>query len=201
MSAWHYRGDPAGSSKEDPVSTVSWTIIALAVAMLIAVAIQFLRPMLRRRRLRDRFGPEYDRVVEESGGRRAGERELTGREHRHADLHLRELAPDRQEHYRTRWAEVQQQFVDDPADATRAADQLVTTIMAERGYPIENYDQRLADLSVEHSTTLGHYRAAHHIATRPTGTVVSTEDRRTALVHYRALFRDLLDSDAHNQHK
>ncbi|GAB2532020.1 hypothetical protein GCM10027167_41120 [Nocardia heshunensis] len=173
----------------------------MAVLILIAATIVFLRPMLRRRRLRDRFGPEYDRVVEDSDHRRNAERELTDRERRHADFDLRALSPDRQAHYRAQWAGIQEQFVDNPADATQDADRLVTTVMAERGYPTDNYDQQLADLSVEHATTLGHYRAAHGIATRPAGTAVSTEDRRTALVHYRALFRDLLDGDSPHQHK
>ncbi|GAB2514975.1 hypothetical protein [Nocardia heshunensis] len=183
------------------MSTASWTIVIAAVVIFIAAAVVFLQPLLRRRRLRARFGAEYDRVIEESGDRRAGERELTGREHRHAELGLRELAPGRRERYRAQWAGIQEQFVDDPAEATRAADGLITTIMAERGYPIDDYDQRIADLSVEHAATLGHYRAAHRITTRPSGTAVSTEDRRTALVHYRTLFRELLDSNAPDQHK
>ncbi|MFJ4654465.1 hypothetical protein ACIP5Y_24610 [Nocardia sp. NPDC088792] len=176
-------------------------VIVVLVVVVVAAAALLLRPMLRRRRLREKFGPEYDRAVDAADDRRSGERELIEREHRHADLELRELSPQQKQHYRTQWAGVQQQFVDNPADAMTEADGLVTTMMADRGYPTENYDQQLADLSVEHTAALGHYRTAHDIATQPNGVDVSTEDMRTAIVHYRELFQDLLDDDTPNQKK
>ncbi|QBS45573.1 hypothetical protein DMB37_04990 [Nocardia sp. CS682] len=150
-------------------------------------------PMVRRQRLRSRFGPEYDRTVEEHDDRRAAERELAERERRHAELELRALTPEQKQLYTAQWVEVQERFIDDPVEALQSADRLLTTVMAQRGYPTENFDQQVADLSVEHAQALGHYRTAHEIATRATGSEVSTEDRRTAIVHYRDLFQDLLN--------
>ncbi|WP_405164893.1 hypothetical protein OG203_07215 [Nocardia sp. NBC_01499] len=167
-------------------------VIVLVVLAAVAVAL-FAWPMVRRQRLRSRFGPEYDRTVEEHDDRRAAERELAEREKRHAELELRALTPEQKQLYTAQWVEVQERFIDDPAEALQAADRLLTTVMSQRGYPTENFDQQVADLSVEHAAPLGHYRAAHEIANRATATEVSTEDRRTAIVHYRDLFQDLLN--------
>ncbi|MEU2041845.1 hypothetical protein [Nocardia niwae] len=175
------------------MSTGVWVIIVVIAVVVLAALVAFLVwPALRRQRLRRRFGPEYDRTVQERDDRKTAERELAERERRHAQLRLRELSDDEKRVYSTRWVEVQERFIDDPAGALTEADRLVTTIMAERGYPTENYEQQLADLSVEHAEPLGHYRAAHDIATRPAGSAVSTEDRRSAIVHYRELFQDLV---------
>ncbi|MBF6470032.1 hypothetical protein IU427_33500 [Nocardia beijingensis] len=175
------------------MSTGAWVIIVvIAIVVLAAIVALLVVPTLRRQRLRRRFGPEYDRTVQELDDRKTAERELAERERRHAQLRLRELSEDEKRVYSTRWVEVQERFIDDPAGALTEADRLVTTIMAERGYPTENYEQQLADLSVEHAEPLGHYRAAHDIATRPAGSAVSTEDRRSAIVHYRELFQDLV---------
>ncbi|WP_324191894.1 hypothetical protein [Nocardia brasiliensis] len=173
-------------------SGVLITVIVLVVLAAVVIAL-LVWPMVRRQRLRSRFGPEYDRTVQEHDDRRAAERELAERERRHAELELRTLSDEQKQLYTARWVEVQEQFIDDPAAALLAADRLLTTVMAERGYPTENFDQQVADLSVEHAEPLGRYRAAHEIATRPSGTAVSTEDRRTAIVHYRDLFQDLLN--------
>ncbi|MGW4093073.1 hypothetical protein [Nocardia sp. NPDC004750] len=170
-----------------------WVIIVvIAIVVVAAVVALLVWPMVRRQRLRRRFGPEYDRTVQEHEDRKTAERELAERERRHAQLRLRDLSDDEKRVYSTRWVEVQERFIDDPAGALTEADRLVTTIMSERGYPTENYEQQVADLSVEHAEPLGHYRAAHDIATRPAGTAVSTEDRRTAIVHYREVFEDLI---------
>ncbi|MEU2092047.1 hypothetical protein [Nocardia beijingensis] len=175
------------------MSAAVWVIIVvIAIVVVAAVVALLVWPMLRRQRLRRRFGPEYGRTVREHEDRKTAERELAERERRHAQLRLRELSDDEKRVYSTRWVEVQERFIDDPAGALSEADRLVTTIMAERGYPTENYEQQLADLSVEHAEPLGHYRAAHDIATRPAGAAVSTEDRRTAIVHYREVFEDLI---------
>ncbi|MQY28357.1 hypothetical protein [Nocardia aurantia] len=171
-------------------------VIVVVVAAVLAVAAQ---PMLRRRRLRERFGPEYDRTVTESGDRRTAERELAERERRHSELDLRELSDDQRQRYTTRWTEVQERFVDDPEAALQDADQLIVSVMAERGYPTEDFDQQVADLSVEHAEPVGRYRVAHEIATRSDGNGVSTEDMRTAIVHYRDLFQDLLNGDTSNE--
>ncbi|MFI6217148.1 hypothetical protein ACIBCD_34545 [Nocardia brasiliensis] len=179
-------------------SGVLITVIVLVVLAAVVIAL-LVWPMVRRQRLRSRFGPEYDRTVQEHDDRRAAERELAERERRHAELELRTLSDEQKQLYTARWVEVQEQFIDDPAAALLAADRLLTTVMAERGYPTENFDQQVADLSVEHAEPLGHYRAAHEIATRPSGTAVSTEDRRTAIVHYRDLFQDLLNGASDNK--
>ncbi|WP_433655290.1 hypothetical protein ACQPW1_30905 [Nocardia sp. CA-128927] len=169
-------------------------IIVIVLVVLAALVVALLVwPMVRRQRLRSKFGPEYDRTVEEHDDRRAAERELAEREKRHAELELRALTSEQKQLYTAEWVEVQERFIDDPAEALQAADRLLTTVMSQRGYPTENFDQQVADLSVEHAAPLGHYRAAHEIATRATGTEVSTEDRRTAIVHYRDLFQDLLN--------
>ncbi|MFX0575784.1 hypothetical protein [Nocardia nepalensis] len=173
----------------------SAVVVAIVVVVVVLVAAGLLIgawSMLRRRRLHKKFGPEYDRTMEEMESRKAAERELTERERRHAEFDIRELSEEQKQRYRTEWAHMQERFVDAPADAVTEADQLVADIMAERGYPTEGYDQQLADLSVEHAATVGHYRAAHEIATRRSGTR-STEDMRFAVVQYRELFEDLLD--------
>ncbi|WP_194815348.1 hypothetical protein [Nocardia sp. XZ_19_385] len=173
-------------------------VVVIAVVVVLALLGLLLWPMLRRRRLREKFGPEYDRTLQEAEDRKAAERELAQRERRHSELELRELPQERKEQYLMEWAGVQEKFVDHPAEAMVAADRLVTTIMAERGYPTESYDQQVADLSVQHAATLGHYRTAHEIATRRDENGASTEEMRTAIVHYRELFQDLMNG--HSQH-
>lgn len=174
-------------------------VVAIVIVVVLVGAALLVPPYLRRKRLRDRFGPEYDRAVEHTEDRRAAERELAQRERRHNSLDLRELTPERQKEFAADWARVQERFVDEPADAVGEADRLVTTVMAERGYPTEGFDQQVADLSVEHASTLGHYRDAHGIAVQHANGKASTEDLRTALVHYRALFLDL--TNGHTTHK
>jgi hypothetical protein len=150
----------------------------------------------RRQELRRRFGPEYDRVVSEQDNRLAAERELRGRERRHAELELRPLSPSARQRYLEQWERIQAMFVDDPAAAVVSGDELVTRLVAERGYPTSDYDEQMSYLSVEHATTLGHYRDAHDIYLRNERGEASTEELRQALVHYRALFGELLESDA-----
>jgi hypothetical protein len=150
----------------------------------------------RRQELRKRFGPEYDRVVSEQDSRLAAERELRGRERRHAELELRPLSPSARQRYLQEWERVQAMFVDDPAAAVVAGDELVTRLVAERGYPTSDFDEQMSYLSVEHATTLGHYRDAHDIYLRNERGEASTENLRQALVHYRALFGEVLETDA-----
>lgn len=170
-------------------------IIGVAVAVLAALVILVivLRPAMQRKKLRDRFGPEYDRAVTESDSRTAAEKELAEREHRHSEFDLKPLSPTAQESYRRHWATVQAKFVDSPESAISDADRLVTDLMAERGYPTEGYEAQLSVLSVEHAKTLEHYRKAHDISERQEIGEASTEDLRTAMVHYRELFTDLLE--------
>jgi hypothetical protein len=168
-------------------------IVLIIVVLVVIAAIVFGVRAARRKKLQSTFGPEYDRVVADTGSRTEAEKELRERERRHAELELKELSPESKAKYSAAWEEVQIQFVDDPGQAVGTADDLVTRLTAERGYPTDgSLDDRLADLSVEHANTLQHYRDAHEISTRNASGTASTEDLRQALVHYRALFADLL---------
>ena len=171
------------------------TIVLIIVVLVIIAAIVYGVQAGRRKKLQNTFGPEYDRVVADTGNRTEAEKELREREKRHAGLELKELSPESQQRYRAAWEEVQIQFVDNPSEAVGTADELVTRLITERGYPTAEYDERLADLSVEHANTLQHYREAHGISERNAAGQASTEDLRLALVHYRALFADLLGTD------
>ena len=168
------------------------TIILIIVVLAIVAAILFAVRAGRRKRLQQTFGPEYDRVVADSDSRTEGERELRDREKRHAELELKPLSAESTARYSVAWEEVQIQFVDAPETAVSTADELTTRLIAERGYPTGDYDDRLATLSVAHARTLEHYRDAHAISERSKGGEATTEDLRQALVHYRALFADLL---------
>jgi hypothetical protein len=177
------------------MSTVQ-IIILVVVLVVIAVLVVGVVMTMRRRGLRDRFGPEYDRLVAEQNSRGAAERELRDRERRHAQLDLTPLSAPVRARYAAEWADVQTRFVDSPADAVRAGNQLVTGLLHEIGYPTDNYDERLATLSVEHARVLDKYREAHDISVRSERVGASTEQLRHALVDYRALFGDLLGPDA-----
>jgi len=167
-------------------------IVLVIVLLVIIVAALFAVRAARRKKLQKTFGPEYDRVVADTGSRTDAEKELLERQKRHAELELRELSPESKARYSAAWEEAQIQFVDNPEQAVATADDLVTDLIAERGYPTGDYDDQLANLSVDHARTLGHYRDAHEISRRSRNGEASTEDLRQALVHYRALFADLL---------
>ncbi|MEU3408189.1 hypothetical protein ABZ766_30155 [Streptomyces sp. NPDC006670] len=170
------------------------TLIAIVVAAVVVVlAITVTLALLgRRRHLRRRFGPEYERAVEEKGGVLAAERDLHAREVRHDKLDIRELPPERRRQFADRWSEVQEHFVDQPAGSVDEADELVAKLMRERGYPTDGYHGAVRDLSVEHGRTLEHYRAAHEVRSRSADGRATTEELRAAMVHYRALFDELL---------
>jgi hypothetical protein len=163
-------------------------IVVVVVAVLAALAVR----TMQRRKLRERFGDEYQRVVDEKGGRSAAEAELRRREKQHASLELRDLSDADRARFRDGWVAVQTLFVDDPVSAVRDGDRLVTELVAARGYPVSDYEDRLAQLSVEHANVLNHYRDAHEISTRNDAGKATTEELRQALVHYRELFADLL---------
>lgn len=148
----------------------------------------------RRRRLRERFGPEYERAVHEAGGAARAETELAKRAKRVSQYHIRPLSPEDGNRFSAAWRQLQSRFVDDPSGAVTEADRLVTDLMATRGYPMTDFDRRAEDLSVDHADVVNHYRDAHHIVTsQPDPKRVSTEDLRQAVQHYRALFEDLLE--------
>jgi hypothetical protein len=163
-------------------------IVVVVVAVLAALAVR----TMQRRQLRERFGDEYQRVVDEKGGRSAAEAELRRREKLHASLELRDLSDADRTRFREGWVAVQTLFVDDPVSAVRDGDRLVTELVAARGYPVSDYEDRLAHLSVEHAKVLNHYRDAHEISARNDAGKATTEELRQALVHYRELFADLL---------
>jgi hypothetical protein len=171
----------------------STSVVILVVVIVVILAIVAALVMLSRRRaLQKRFGPEYDRAVAEGDSRLAAERELRERERRHAQLQLRELSPESRERYTAAWDQIQAKFLDDPNGAVDEADKLVTQLIAERGYPTGDYDEQVANLSVEHARTLGHYRDAHEINLANAKGEATTEQLRQAVVHYRELFSDLL---------
>ncbi|MEV6654984.1 hypothetical protein [Streptomyces sp. NPDC051219] len=173
-------------------STLIAVIILIAVVLIIiAVALWM---VARRRRLQEHFGPEYDRTLEDEGSRRAAERELRARQERHDKLDIRQLPAELRHQYADEWSNVQERFVDRPDAAVGEADQLVTRLMRDRGYPTDGYQQQLQDLSVEHGRTLEHYRAAHEVNVRSSGGQATTEELRGAMVHYRALFEELLSN-------
>ncbi|MFC9621142.1 hypothetical protein ACFTXM_14435 [Streptomyces sp. NPDC056930] len=173
------------------MSPIVWIIIAVVLVLLLCtVAARMLT--MRRRKLREQFGPEYERAVEAKHGRRAGERELREREERHDALDIKPLPAPVRDRYTQDWTRVQETFVDRPDDAVHEADRLVTTLMSERGYPTKGYEQQLKDLSVQHGRTLEHYRAAHEVNDRSSRHQATTEELRGAMVHYRALFDELL---------
>ncbi|PWU43715.1 hypothetical protein DLE60_18860 [Micromonospora globispora] len=174
-----------------PTQVVVIVIVVLVLAALAAVAVV----ASRRRALKQRFGPEYDRAVAEQDSRSAAERELRERERRHAQLELTPLSPESRARYAAAWEELQVRFVDSPADTVGDADELVSRLIAERGYPTGDFDEQIAHLSVEHARTLTHYRDAHEIRLRNERGEATTEELRQALVHYRALFADLLGED------
>jgi hypothetical protein len=166
-------------------------IVALVVIVL-GVAAGFL---VRYLRLRRRFGPEYQQVVADHEGWLAGLRELRQREKRHTSLHLRELSPADRQRFAQQWQAVQAEFVSDPARAVVAGDDLVTRLVGQVGYPTRDFDEQMSMLSVEHARTLGHYRDAHEIFLKARNGAASTEELRQALVHYRAIFADVLGAD------
>ncbi|MFF2774225.1 hypothetical protein ACFVU3_04885 [Streptomyces sp. NPDC058052] len=146
----------------------------------------------RRTRLRDRFGPEYERTVEATGSRRAAERELDARERRFAGLEIKPVPGEAREQYARRWMRVQEEFVVRPEAAVHDADELVAALMRDRGYPDEGYEQRLRDLSVRHGRALEQYRTALEIYAMSTHESATTEQLRGAMMRYRTLFDDLL---------
>ena len=170
----------------------------VVVAILIAVAWSTSRRqrregLQRSARLREQFGQEYDRTVAELGSTRSAERELTARQERVSQFDIRHLAADEGKQFDDEWRVVQASFVDDPATAVHDANVLVGRVMEARGYPAGDYEQRSADMSVDHSPILGHYRAAHDIALRQALGQADTEDLRQAVISSHVLFSELVE--------
>jgi hypothetical protein len=177
------------------MDTWVWIVIAVVAAVVVLGIVWAATRTRRTRALQDRFGPEYDRTVEQSRGRRDAERELREREKRHEQLNLRPLSPEARDRYVRDWQATQGRFVDDPTGAVAQADELVQRVMRDRGYPVDDFDQRAADISVEHPEVVEKYRTADGIARASERGEASTEDLRHSVRHYRALFVELLDVD------
>ena len=173
-------------------------LIAVAVATFLLIVLAVALYVRKRRQttteLRDRFGPEYDRVVGQNGSQRKAEAKLADRETRVEMLKIRSLDQLERERYVGEWQAVQSRFVDYPKGAVTEADELVSSLMRTRGYPVADFDQRSADISVDHPLVVENYRSAHNIALRLGRGEASTEDLRTAMIHYRSLFNELVQA-------
>jgi hypothetical protein len=155
----------------------------------------------RSNRLQERFGPEYEQVVRDTGDRGKGEKMLEHRQERVEKLQIRSLSEDERERFAEAWDSAQAEFVDDPGGAIRDADVLVGEAMQARGYPVGQFEQRTADISVDHPQVVNNYRAAHAIAGQAARGDATTDDLRQGLLHYRALFEELLESTSIGQTK
>ena len=173
-------------------SPIIWVLVAL---VLIGAVVWITMNRLRSQKLRQRFGPEYDRTIREKGNIRRAEAALEARARRVAKLDIRPLSPADADRFDSAWRGVQARFVDDPRRAVTEADRLVGELMAARGYPVGEFEQRVADISVDHPDVVVNYRAAREIAVLHSEGKANTEDLRQAMVHYRALFRDLLETE------
>ncbi len=168
-------------------------IIAAAVVLIAGIAVFFLVRKRRTERLRTQFGgAEYARAVEKGGSRRNAEAGLEERTQRVEKFHVRPLTAGDRARFVESWRGVQARFVDGPAGAVTAADQLLGDVMSTRGYPVSDFEQQAADISVDHPLVLENYRTAHEIALRQTLGQANTEDLRQAMVHYRTLFEELI---------
>ena len=174
------------------MSTTALIILAVAV-VLVAIGLFFFWQRRRTQNLQQQFGPEYKRAVDQYGDQRKAEAELVAREKRVRKLEIRALAPAEQSRFTEAWQTTQARFVDEPSQAVRDADRLVKEVMQARGYPVADFEQRAADVSVDHPNVVINYRAAHDIAARNNSGNATTEDLRQALVHYRSLFEELLE--------
>ena len=171
-------------------------LIVLVAAVILIIAVLAWLYMRQRRSttadLRRKFGPEYERAVREHGSERKAEAKLADREKRLEKFTIRDLDPMERERFSNQWGAVQSRFVDSPKGAVAEADDLVSSLMKTRGYPVSDFDQRAADISVDHPRVVENYRSAHDIALRVGENGASTEDLRTAMIHYRSLFEELV---------
>jgi hypothetical protein len=178
------------------MATWLWIVIVIVV-VLIALAVAMAARRRRTMALRERFGPEYDRTVGARDDQRAAEADLRGRERERARLDIKPLSETARVRYTEEWRTIQQNFVDQPEEATSAGYDLVNRVMAERGYPMRDFDARADLVSVDHPDVVENYRVAHGIHERARQHQASTEDLREALLRYRSLFEELLRADDH----
>ena len=181
-----------------PVNTTYVVAIAVALVLVIMGAMIWASVARRRRsvRLHDEFGPEYDRTVLTAGDERKAERELEGRRKHVEALQIRSLSIAERERYLADWTSVQSKFVDEPGQAIVDADRLITEVMRLRAYPVAEFEQRAADISVSYPALVSNYRAARAIAIKNEQQQADTEELRQALIHYRSLFEELVETQA-----
>jgi type II secretory pathway pseudopilin PulG len=180
------------------MSNTTLIIVIVVAVVLIAAIVVIGSRMARQRRteqLRQQYGPEYDRAIDQADTQREAESELRDRSKRHEQLELRTLDTSEREDFARRWSDVQGQFVDDPSDAVRNANLLVVEVMSARGYPVEDFDQQTADLSVQYPELTQRYREARSIARANENGNANTEDLRQAVTSYRSLIKALLADD------
>lgn len=177
-------------------STVVTIAIAVVAVIVVAAILVFAMRRQRTARLRSRFGPEYERTVEDVGDRHRAEHELHERQKRVSKFEIRPLSASERDHFIEAWRVIQAEFVDQPKQALAKADDLLTDVMRSRGYPVENFEQRSADLSVDHPSVVQHYRAGREIALLHRQGEADTEDLRQAMIHFRALFDELIGETA-----
>jgi hypothetical protein len=170
-------------------------VISIVVIAVIALAIAIFSQK-RTKKLRARFGPEYDRAVGQTGSRYKAEAELEKLEKRVSRYSLFPLSPADRDKFQQSWRTIQANFVDDPGGALAEADHLIVRVMSARGYPMNDFEQRAAEISVDHAAVVDHYRAGHDIAIRQSRREATTEDLRQAMIHYRALFDELMQDAA-----
>jgi hypothetical protein len=177
----------------DQRTTTIFVIVAIAIVIVIAALL-----IARKRRsdhLKQQFGPEYDRAIKQHGDARHAEPVLLEREKRVEKFSLHPLSPVERERYAAEWASIQKRFVDDPSIAVAQAEKLVTAVMSARGYPMGDFEQRAADISVNYPTVVQNYRSAREITLRHAQGQSSTEDLRQSMVYFRSLFDELLNSN------
>jgi len=178
------------------VSTLVVVILIAAAVVLIVVLLAVKRSYRKKsEELQGQFGPEYDRTLETADSKKAAEEELAARRERREQLEITPLSSAARERYTSQWQTVQAQFVDNPGAAVASADHLIQTVMSERGYPVQDFETRAADVSVDHPQVVENYREGHRLAEKSSDGDGSTEDLRQAMRHYRALFDELLESD------
>ena len=173
--------------------------IVLVVGIVVGIAITYFFQRNRSLRLRQRFGPEYSRAVAETGDRWRAESALEHRAKRVERLHIRTLDPAERRHFLEAWHEIQTRFVDDPNGSLVEADGPIASVMSAEGYPVSDFEQRTADISVDHPEVVEHYRGGHRIVLEDAQGRADTEDLRQGMIHYRTLFEDLLGQPEYTQ--
>lgn len=177
----------------------AWIVIAIGAVALVALIVSLVMKQRRTRTLRGKFGPEYQRTVSAADSKREAEAELAERQKRREKLDIRPLSAEERARYSDEWQQVQAQFVDDPAGAVMRSDSLIQSVMADRGYPMEDFEQRAADVSVDHPRVVENYREGHRLFMKTSAGDGTTEDLRQAMRSYRKLFEELVEESGDSE--